>query len=214
MASRLLLGHEAMMDVIAPQESYVRRPKDVRAHLRRKRRVQGARFAVVDEGGLEGRNRLVCVCVLQCWVSLCGWESKLVPLPPNNSKSLVNWYSSDLAAQIWYHGFHTIPNVQIRIKLNAITSSWVVNLSYNRTNLEWYHVKHFGGRTLVFEVVGEEIPCDCHTPRWKMDGEMAETIQGPRHFSFALAWNDASRCLWPFKSVTWWCLLGSHLMWG
>ena len=50
MASRLMLGPEAMADVIPPQESYVRRPKDVRSHLKKLRKSMD-RFAVVDENG-------------------------------------------------------------------------------------------------------------------------------------------------------------------
>jgi len=51
MASRLLLGHEAMPDVIAPQESYIRKPKDVRVHLKKTRRRQPHELAVVDSSG-------------------------------------------------------------------------------------------------------------------------------------------------------------------
>ena len=51
MASRLTLGNEAMADVIPPQESYVRRPKDVRSHLKKVRRSKIDRFMVVDESG-------------------------------------------------------------------------------------------------------------------------------------------------------------------
>jgi len=51
MASRLLLGHEAMSDVIAPQESYVRKPSEVRAHLKKQRKLQPNQLAVVDSSG-------------------------------------------------------------------------------------------------------------------------------------------------------------------
>ncbi|CAK9011739.1 L-ornithine N(5)-monooxygenase (L-ornithine N(5)-oxygenase) [Durusdinium trenchii] len=50
MGSRLVLGNEAMDDVIPPIESYVRRPRDVRAHLQ-KLRSHGLNLAFVDEGG-------------------------------------------------------------------------------------------------------------------------------------------------------------------
>mmetsp|Transcript_22144 Transcript_22144/g.43170 ORF Transcript_22144/g.43170 Transcript_22144/m.43170 type:complete len:455 (-) Transcript_22144:797-2161(-) len=52
MASRLLLGDEAMADVIPPIESYVRKPKDVRAHLKKVRRSDSTKLAVVDAGGV------------------------------------------------------------------------------------------------------------------------------------------------------------------
>eukprot|EP00931_Biecheleriopsis_adriatica_P094503 TRINITY_DN68147_c0_g1_i1.p1 TRINITY_DN68147_c0_g1~~TRINITY_DN68147_c0_g1_i1.p1 ORF type:complete len:462 (+),score=68.95 TRINITY_DN68147_c0_g1_i1:53-1438(+) len=52
MASRLLLGDEAMVDVIAPQESYVRKPSEVRAHLNKTRRLKPNQLAVVDTGGV------------------------------------------------------------------------------------------------------------------------------------------------------------------
>jgi len=51
MASRLLLGDEAMPDVIGPQESYVRKPSVVRAHLKKKRKLQPHQLAVVDSSG-------------------------------------------------------------------------------------------------------------------------------------------------------------------
>lgn len=51
MASRLLLGHEAMSDVIAPQESYIRKPSDVRTHLKKKRKFHPHQVAVVDGSG-------------------------------------------------------------------------------------------------------------------------------------------------------------------
>jgi len=51
MASRLLLGDEAMPDVIAPQESYIRKPSVVRAHLKKKRKLQPHELAVVDSSG-------------------------------------------------------------------------------------------------------------------------------------------------------------------
>ena len=50
MASRLILNMEAMPDVIPPQESYIRRPKEVRAHLRKVRGLSCS-LAVVDENG-------------------------------------------------------------------------------------------------------------------------------------------------------------------
>eukprot|EP00930_Biecheleria_cincta_P085772 TRINITY_DN75139_c0_g1_i1.p1 TRINITY_DN75139_c0_g1~~TRINITY_DN75139_c0_g1_i1.p1 ORF type:complete len:478 (+),score=91.36 TRINITY_DN75139_c0_g1_i1:45-1436(+) len=52
MASRLMLGSEAMQDVIPPLESYVRKPKDVRAHLKTNRRIDPSSFAVVDASGV------------------------------------------------------------------------------------------------------------------------------------------------------------------
>lgn len=52
MASRLMLGQEAMVDVIPPIESYVRKPKDVRAHLNKLRRSPPTKFAVVDACGV------------------------------------------------------------------------------------------------------------------------------------------------------------------
>lgn len=51
MASRLLLGQEAMQDVIAPQESYIRKPSDVRAHLKKTRKFRPNQVAVVDSSG-------------------------------------------------------------------------------------------------------------------------------------------------------------------
>eukprot|EP00439_Symbiodinium_sp_Y106_P072597 s2586_g13.t1 len=51
MASRLILGDEAMADVIPPQESYIRRPKEVRAHLQKSRAQRSRNFAVVDSTG-------------------------------------------------------------------------------------------------------------------------------------------------------------------
>mmetsp|Transcript_92946 Transcript_92946/g.258889 ORF Transcript_92946/g.258889 Transcript_92946/m.258889 type:complete len:481 (+) Transcript_92946:86-1528(+) len=51
MASRLLLGDEAMPDVIAPQESYIRKPSEVRAHLKKMRKVQPNQLAVIDSSG-------------------------------------------------------------------------------------------------------------------------------------------------------------------
>lgn len=51
LASRLLLGHEAMQDIIAPQESYVRRPSDVRAHLKKVRKLKPTQLAVIDSSG-------------------------------------------------------------------------------------------------------------------------------------------------------------------
>eukprot|EP00929_Paragymnodinium_shiwhaense_P001952 TRINITY_DN102160_c0_g1_i1.p1 TRINITY_DN102160_c0_g1~~TRINITY_DN102160_c0_g1_i1.p1 ORF type:complete len:501 (+),score=68.71 TRINITY_DN102160_c0_g1_i1:75-1577(+) len=51
MASRLLLGPEAMQDIIPPQESYVRKPKEVRSHLKKNRRPP-MKLAVVDAEGV------------------------------------------------------------------------------------------------------------------------------------------------------------------
>lgn len=46
-----MLGQEAMQDVIAPQESYIRKPKDVREHLKKKRQLQPNQLAVIDSDG-------------------------------------------------------------------------------------------------------------------------------------------------------------------
>eukprot|EP00971_Amphidinium_carterae_P144814 2869155-Amphidinium_carterae.1 len=52
MASRLLLGADAMADVIAPEENFLKhRPCDVRAHLKKVRRLRPEQLAVVDCSG-------------------------------------------------------------------------------------------------------------------------------------------------------------------
>ena len=40
-----------MQDIIPPQEGYIRKPSDVRAHLRKKRKLQPHQLAVVDSSG-------------------------------------------------------------------------------------------------------------------------------------------------------------------
>mmetsp|Transcript_68500 Transcript_68500/g.164508 ORF Transcript_68500/g.164508 Transcript_68500/m.164508 type:complete len:470 (+) Transcript_68500:59-1468(+) len=51
MASRLLLGPAAMQDVIAPEEAYERSPSEVRAHLKKVRKMEPHQLAVVDSSG-------------------------------------------------------------------------------------------------------------------------------------------------------------------
>lgn len=117
MASRLILGSEAMQDIIAPQESYIKKPKEVRDHLKKMRSFKEGEVAVIDNSGAWMRRwqNQFAVLAIQFLRSNemmhpDAFDHSVLPVWAKEQKRNDFFFLDDLPKDSIYHGPFTLPS--------------------------------------------------------------------------------------------------------